>query len=99
MDSIFHIDTDIECKVLHYGKELCIATPGEDVCIELRKGRHRLTFISQENASDQYSIMYEVPENDIEDCIDVRLTPCRDSRLQKEAEERITLQRSWNNSR
>ena len=88
MDSIYHIDTDIECKVLHYGKEVCFATPGDDVCIELRKGRHKLTFVSTENVSDQYSIMYEVPENDIEDCIDVRLTPYRDNRLQKEAEER-----------
>ena len=96
MNSIYHIDTDIECKVLHYGKELCIARPGEDTCIELRKGRHKLSFVSTENVSDQYSIMFEVPENDIEDCIEIRLTSCRDGRLQIEAEEkRLAQEAEW----
>ena len=88
MDSIYHIETDIECKVLHYGKEVCIAIPGQDSSIELRKGRHKLTFISTENPIDQYSIMYEVPENDIEDFIEVELKPIRDKRLADEAEAR-----------
>ena len=88
MDSIYHIETDIKCKVLHYGKEICVAVPGEDVSIELRKGRHRLAFISTENPDDQYSIMYEVPENDIEDFINVKLSPYKEKRLQKEAEDR-----------
>ena len=86
MDSIYHIDTDIECQVLHYGKEVCIAKPGEDTSITLRKGRHKLSFVSVENSSDQYSTMFVVPENDIEDCIEVVLTPYRDERLAKEEE-------------
>ena len=86
MDSIYHIETDIKCKVLHYGKEVCIALPGEDSSIELRKGRHKLTFISTENPVDHYSIMYVVPENDIEDCIEVELKSIRDKRLAEEAE-------------
>ena len=88
MDSCFHIDTDIQCSVLHYGKEVCIAIPREDVTINLRKGRHRLTFISKENPADQLTIMYEVPENDYEDCIEVCLSPIRDARLARESEER-----------
>lgn len=88
MDSLFHIDTDIECRVLHYGKEVCIVSPGEDGTILLRKGRHKLTFISKENPADQLTIVYEVPENDIEDYIEVRLLPIRDERLAREAEER-----------
>lgn len=62
--------------------------PGHDSSIELRKGRHKLTFISAENPIDQYSILFEVPENDIEDCIEVDLKPIRDKRLADEAEER-----------
>ena len=46
MDSIYHIETDLKCRVLHYGTEICVATPGEDVAINLRKGKHKLTFIS-----------------------------------------------------
>lgn len=73
MESIYHIETDLECKVLHYGNELCIATPGQDVSIKLRMGRHKLTFISTENPQVAYTIFYEVPGNDIEDFIEVDL--------------------------
>lgn len=88
IESIYHFETDIECKVFHYGKEVCIVKPGEDVTILLRKGRHRLSFVSTENPVDQYSIMYEVPENGIEDCIEVKLYPYKNDRIHKEAEER-----------
>lgn len=88
MESIYHIETDLECKVLHYGTELCIAKPGQDVSITLRKGRHKLTFVSTENPLDTYTMFYEVPENDIEDCIEVELKGIRKVRLDKEAEER-----------
>ena len=48
-ESKYHIITDLPCRVLHFGKEICIATPGEDACIELLKGRHLLSFVSTEN--------------------------------------------------
>ncbi len=84
MESIYHIETDLVCRVLHYGTELCIAKPGQDVSISLRKGRHKLSFISTENTQDSYSIFYEAPENDIEDCIEVKLWGICRSRLIKE---------------
>ena len=65
MESIYHIEVDIECRVLHYGKEVCIAKPGVDVSITLRKGKHKLSFVSTENPLDQYSTILAVPENDI----------------------------------
>lgn len=88
MESIYHIETDLECRVFHFGKEICLAIPGEDVSIMLKKGRHKLSFISTENSSDQYSIVHEVPENDIEDYISIILTPLRESRLKKEDDDR-----------
>lgn len=88
MASIYHIETDIQCIVLHYGKEICIATPGEDSYLELRKGRHKLTFISTENAADKYSFFYEVPDNDIEDCICIELSPLKEERLRIEQKEK-----------
>ena len=93
MDSIYHIETDIECKVLHFGKEICLISPGEDATILLRKGRHKLTFISTENPLDTYSITYEVPENDIEDFIEIRISPIRDERLSAEREHAAELER------
>ena len=97
MDSIYHIDTDIECTVLHYGKEICIAKTGEDTSITLRKGKHKLSFVSVENSSDQYTTMFVVPENDIEDCIEVVLAPYRDERIAKEEEERRLAQEQARN--
>ena len=88
MESIYHIETDLECRIIHFGKEICLAIPGEDVSIMLKKGRHKLSFISTENSSDQYSIVHEVPENDIEDYISIILTPLRETRLKKEEDER-----------
>ena len=88
MDSLFHIDTDIECKVLHSGSELCIASPGKDITITLRKGRHKLSFISTENTADSYTVMFNVPENDIEDCIMVELKPIKEKRLDEEERQR-----------
>lgn len=82
--SIFHIENDIDCHVLKFGKELCIAIAGEDSVINLCKGRHKLTFVSTENEKDSCSIIYEVSENGIEDFIDVELVPVRDARLGKE---------------
>ncbi len=93
MDSIYHIETDIECKVLHFGKEICLISPGEDATILLRKGRHKLTFISTENPLDTYSITFEVPENDIEDFIEIRISPIRDERLSAEREQAAELER------
>lgn len=82
--SIYHIENDIDCHVLKFGKGLCIAIAGEDSVINLCKGRHKLTFVSTENEDDNYTIVYEVSENGIEDFIDVELIPVRDSRLEKE---------------
>ena len=84
MESIYHIENDIDCRVLKFGKEICIAIAGEDTVITLLKGRHKLTFQSLENSKDQLTIVFEVPENDIEDFIDVILIPIRDRRIHEE---------------
>ena len=84
MGSKYHIITDLQCQVLHFGKEVCIATPGEDACIELLKGRHLLSFVSTENPADSYKMTFEVPESGIEDFIEVKLFPVRQERIEEE---------------
>ena len=84
MESKYHIITDLQCRVLHFGKEICIATPGEDACIELLKGRHLLSFVSTENPADSYKVEFKVPESEIEDFIEVRLEPIRQERIDNE---------------
>lgn len=97
--SIYHIENDIDCKVLKFGKELCVAIAGEDTVIELLKGRHKLTFISLENQSDSYSIIFEVNETGIEDFIEVALSPIRDLRLERELVEQEARRIQAENSR
>lgn len=84
----YHIITDIECKILHFGTEIGIACPGKDSFILLMKGKHLLSFVSTENPLDKYEIVFVVPENDIEDFIEVQLVPYRDARLIREEEKR-----------
>ena len=88
MEAKYHVVTDIECRILHYGTEIGVATPGEDSFIMLKKGKHLLTFASAENEQDSYKVVLEVPENDIEDFIEVQLVPYRDARLIREEDER-----------
>ena len=85
--SIFHIENDLDCKVLKYGKEICTAIAGEDTVIYLLKGRHKLSFVSLENSEDYYNIVYEVHENGIEDFIDIHIIPIMEERLEKERQE------------
>ena len=82
--SIYHIITDIECRVLHFGKEVCTARPGEDATIMLRKGQHLLQFFSTSNLLDNYSIEHLVLEEDLEGYIKVELLPFQDERIRKE---------------
>ena len=87
MEAKYHIVTDLQCRILHFGKELCIATPGEDACINLFKGRHLLSFVSTENPADSYMMTFEVPASDIEEFIEVRINPIRHERLLRERKE------------
>lgn len=87
MASIYHIENDIDCKVFHFGKELCIAKAGDDCVITLLKGRHKLTFESLDNSNDAYTIVFEVLEDGIEDFIDVEIASIKEGRLQREHQE------------
>jgi len=88
MEAKYHIITDIACRILHYGTEIAVAKPGEDTYVLLSKGRHMLTFVSVENSKDSYKVLFEVPENDIEDFIEVQLSPYKEERIAAEQEQR-----------
>ena len=88
MAAKYHIITDLRCKIFHFGNEIGEASPNEDYSISLLKGRHLLSFVNIDNANDRCDIQYSVPENDIEDFIEVSLAPIRDKRLNEEKKER-----------
>ena len=87
-DAELHIGTDIACRVMRFNEELITAQPDIDNLINLKKGSHKLKFISLENEQDNYSLVYTV-KNDCE-ILQVNLAKIRDIRLAKEEEERLT---------
>ena len=81
-----HVETDIACRVMRFKEELITAVPDDDNLIHLKKGTHKLTFVSLENEQDTYSQVFTVKD----DCefMQVSLTKIRDTRLAKEEDER-----------
>ena len=81
-----HIETDIACRVMRFNEELITARPNTDNILYLKKGSHKLKFVSLENENDCYSLVYTVKD----DCeiLQVNLAKVRDARLAKEEAER-----------
>ncbi len=80
-----HIETDIPCYVFRFKERLIIAQPNDDNLIYLKKGSHKLTFMSTENEDDSYSLVYAVKD----DCefLQVNLAKIRDARVAAEEAE------------
>ena len=80
-----HVETDIPCRIMRFKEELITAVPDDDNLIKLKKGTHKLKFVSIENEQDNYSQVFTVKD----DCefLQVNLTKIRDARLAKEEEE------------
>ena len=81
-----HIETDIACRVMRFKEELITAVPDDDNLIHLKKGSHKLTFVSLENEQDNYSQVFTVKDEC--EILQVNLTKIRDARLAKEEAER-----------
>ncbi|MGM9828686.1 MAG: toll/interleukin-1 receptor domain-containing protein, partial [Muribaculaceae bacterium] len=81
-----HIETDIACRVMRFKEELITAQPDDDNLIHLKKGTHKLTFVSLENEQDNYSQVFTVKDEC--EILQVNLTKIRDARLAKEEAER-----------
>ena len=81
-----HIETDIPCYVFRFKERLIIAQPNDDNLIYLKKGSHKLTFVSTDNENDCYSLVYAVKD----DCelLQVNLAKIRDARVAAEEAER-----------
>ena len=81
-----HLEVDLDCQVFDFSKMICTARVDKDNEIRLRKGKHKLKFVSIENEEDQYSTLFEVEDNDMVDILTVELQPVREKRIEEEAE-------------
>ncbi|MCH5328876.1 MAG: WG repeat-containing protein [Coprobacter sp.] len=86
--AIIHIETDIDCRILKFSKEIGLVRAGEDTVIRLRKGKHKLEFISLEHSDDRYAKIFPVEDTEMEDFLQVELIPIREKRLEQETAER-----------
>lgn len=68
-----HIDTDSDCKVLRFHKEILIAKAGEDNVISLRPGKHKLEFVSIENENVKINEIIEVNSGVYSDFLEIAL--------------------------
>ena len=84
--AIIHLETDLDCQILKFGKLFCTTQIGEDKIIRLRKGKHKLEFVSIENPTDCYSTIFSVEDNEMEDILSIELKSIRDKRVKEEEE-------------
>ena len=84
--ALFHVETDLPCRILKFGKELCTVRPGSDTVIRLRKGRHKLEAVCLDCPDDRLQWVQTVEDNEMEDLLTVELRPVRERRLAAEAD-------------
>lgn len=68
-----HIDTDADCKVIRFHKEILVARVGEDNVISLKPGKHKLEFVSIDNDNVKMSQIIEVQNGIFSDFIEIAL--------------------------
>ena len=69
--AIIHLFTDTPCIVKETNRIIATVPVEEGTSIHLLKGRHRLTFISQEDARYTYRLDYDVSDVNYSDIIDI----------------------------
>ena len=84
--ALIHIESDLDCRIFRFGKEIGLALKGEETLIRLIRGKHKLEFVSFENDADRLAMLYPVPENDYEDILTVELLAVKQQREAAEAE-------------
>lgn len=85
--ALIKVKSDLNCVILHYGKEIGKAYSEQYTDIRLPKGEHELVFESIENKSDKYVIEeYNITDTDTIHKISVYLIPEKEKREKKENE-------------
>lgn len=95
--ALIHIESDLDCRIFRFGKEIGLALKGEETLIRLIRGKHKLEFVSIENDADRLAMLYPVPENDYEDILTVELLAVKQQREAAEAKaeaERIAREKA-----
>lgn len=68
-----HIETNAECQLFHFKKSLAIIYEGQDNVVRLKRGKHKLEFVSVEYEDIKDQIILEIPDEDYTDFIEVEM--------------------------
>lgn len=68
-----HIETDADCQLLHFKKVLAHIHKNEDNVVHLKRGKHKLEFVSMEYEEIKVQRILEIPEEDYIDFIEVEI--------------------------
>ena len=82
-----HIETDCNCSVYDFHKEIMHAIEGEDNVIYLKKGKHKLEFIHDDNEDIKIEKKIEITDIDYCDLIEITFA----EELEKKHEEQKLL--------
>ncbi len=82
------IETDLDCRILHFGKQIGTAICGEFPEIRLQKGKHKLTFVGMECDSDRVEQMLTITDLEFGEFIEVKLRDVYNARKAREEAER-----------
>ncbi len=85
--ALVRIDTDLECRILDFGKEIARVGVGMSE-IRLSKGKHKLSFVGVESDAERYDCMLDIRDLEYEEYVEVRLLDQYNARKIQE-EERI----------
>lgn len=81
------IETDLDCRILRFGKEIGMAQSDDIAEIKLPKGKHKLQFVGLENSADSFECLLSVEDLEYEDYIEVKLLDKYNARKAKEEAE------------
>lgn len=82
--AIIHLTTDVNCEVYRFGKHECNVVVGEDKVLRLKKGKHKLEFVSIDNDKDKYGLVLPIEDVDTEDFIEITLQHVVEKRIEAE---------------
>lgn len=87
------VETDMDCHVQRFHRNLIVARVGEENVIYLPKGRHKLQFVAVEDESINKDMLYEVKDVTMSDFIEVELLEIVKNRQEKERLEKEEKER------
>lgn len=68
-----HIETDADCQLFHFKKMLALIYAGEDNVVRMKRGKHKLEFVSVEFEDIKEQQVLEIPDEDYTDFVEVKM--------------------------